>query len=113
MPGFDRSGPMGTGPMTGRAMGRCNPNQAAGTAMSYGGYGRGMAFRRGRGGGSGGGFGGGRGFRRGFGMGYGWAGPVAAPGNELDALKTEADFMKKSLETINHRIAELETKPSE
>lgn len=104
MPGFDRSGPMGAGPMTGRAMGRCNPNQAAGAAMPYGGYGRGMAFRRGRGGG----FGAGRGLRRGFGMGYGWAGPVAAAGNELDALKTEADSMKKSLETINRRIAELE-----
>ena len=90
--------------MTGRAMGRCNPNQTAGTAMYYGGYGRGMAFRRGRGGG----FGAGRGFRRGFGMGYGWAGPVAAFGNELDALKNEADFMKKSLDTINRRIAELE-----
>jgi hypothetical protein len=90
-------------------MGRCNPNQTAGTVMPYGGYGRGMAFRRGRGGG----FGAGRGFRRGFGMGYGWAGPAAASGSELDVLKNEADFMKKSLETINRRIAELETKPSE
>ncbi len=104
MPGFDRSGPMGAGPMTGRAMGRCNPNQTTGTPAFYGGYGRGMAFRRGRGGG----FGAGRGFRRGFGMGYGWAGPVAAPGNELDALKNEADFMKKSLEAINRRIEELQ-----
>ena len=105
MPGFDRSGPMGAGPMTGRAMGRCNPNRAAVGPAFYGGYGRGMAMRRGRGGG---GFGAGRGFRRGFGPGYGWAAPMAPAGSELDALKSEADFMQKSLETINRRIAELE-----
>jgi len=26
MPGFNRKGPQGEGPMTGRRMGRCNPN---------------------------------------------------------------------------------------
>jgi len=26
MPGFDRQGPNGEGPMTGRKMGRCNPD---------------------------------------------------------------------------------------
>lgn len=89
--------------MTGRSMGRCNPNQ---TSVSYGGYGRGMAYRRGRGGGR----------RRGFDMGFGGAGPadpVAAAANEVDVLKNEADFMKKSLEAINRRITELQNKPSE
>lgn len=95
--------------MTGRSMGRCNSNQ---TPMSYGGYGRGMAYRRGRGGG----FGPGGGRRRGFGMGFGWTGPAdpgAAAANEVDVLKNEADFMKKSLEAINRRITELQDKPSE
>ena len=109
MPGFDRSGPMGAGPMTGRAMGRCNPNQSAGAAMFYGGYGRGMAFRRGRGGG----FGPGRGLRRGFAAGAGRLWPLAAPGDELEMLKREADFMEKSLQAINSRIAALEDKASE
>jgi hypothetical protein len=27
MPGLDRSGPLGEGPMTGRKQGRCNPNR--------------------------------------------------------------------------------------
>lgn len=27
MPGIDRTGPAGQGPMTGRRMGRCNPSQ--------------------------------------------------------------------------------------
>ena len=28
MPGFDQTGPQGAGPMTGRGMGRCQPQQA-------------------------------------------------------------------------------------
>ena len=49
MPGFDRTGPMGAGPMTGGARGRCNPATAA-TLTAYGGgygYGRGLRLRRG------------------------------------------------------------------
>ncbi len=49
MPGFDRTGPVGKGSMTGRGMGMCNEN--AGTARGFGrmfsGCGRGI---RGRGG---------------------------------------------------------------
>lgn len=29
MPGFDRTGPAGRGPMTGRALGYCNPKRAS------------------------------------------------------------------------------------
>ena len=103
MPGFDRSGPMGAGPMTGRAMGRCNPNRTGGDPGFFGGYGRGMAFRRGRGG-----FGAGRGYRHGFGAGPGRAAPPVPAENELDALKRRADEMQKSLEAVNRRIAELQ-----
>ena len=111
MPGFDRTGPMGAGPMTGGARGMCNP-AGVGVGTGYGGavgYGRGMAFRRGYGGG---GFGMGRG--RGFGRGYGWyppvAGPVVAPqpANELEMLKSQADYLQQSLATIQSRIGQLE-----
>ena len=109
MPGFDRSGPMGLGPMTGGRRGLCNPaatgydNRFVGTF----GFGRRMGF--------------GRGFRGGFGRGmgraFGWKGwyqpsyyPAYAqsPEEELDMLKAEANSVKNSLDMINRRIAELE-----
>jgi len=46
MPGFDGTGPLGQGAMTGRGMGRCNPAWNAG-AIGRGlgrGMGRGMAY---------------------------------------------------------------------
>jgi len=54
MPGFDRTGPNGQGPMTGRGMGYCqatDPNGSMPAGRRGGGFGRG----------------GGRGLRRGFG----------------------------------------------
>ncbi|MGD8761868.1 MAG: DUF5320 domain-containing protein [Desulfobacteraceae bacterium] len=116
MPGFDRTGPMGAGPMTGGARGRCNP-ATAGTIPDYAGgfgYGRGLALRRG----FRGGYGPGMGWGRGYGRGYGWY-PAAVPpaypmsaADEMDMLKTDANYMKKSLDAINKRIEELEKKPS-
>lgn len=111
MPGFDRTGPEGLGPMTGGARGLCNP---AGANAGYGGaYGRGMGYGRG----FRGGFGPGRGLRRGFGP-RGYAPAYAAPAyppayptsgaNELSALKAQAVDMKGALDEINRRIAELE-----
>jgi len=116
MPRFDRTGPMGAGPMTGGARGRCNP-ATVGNVPAYAGasgYGRGLALRRG----FRGGYGAGQGRGRGAGRGYGWYPPAAAPGysmdptGELDMLKAEADYMNKSLEAITKRIEELETKPA-
>ena len=116
MPGFDRSGPMGAGPMTGGARGRCNP-ATAGTIPAYaGGYGyrRGLGLRRG----FRGGFGPDASMQRGYGRGYGWylpvAGPVypAAAADEMDMLKSEADYLMKSLDAINTRIDALEKKPA-
>jgi hypothetical protein len=69
MPGYDRTGPMGAGPMTGGTRGRCNP-ATVGTIPAYtGGYGyvRGLGLRRG----FRGGYGPGRGRGRGYGRGYG------------------------------------------
>lgn len=109
MPGFDRTGPMGAGPMTGGRRGLCNPaNTGYGTRfVGAFGFGRGMGL--------------GRGFRGGFGRGmgraFGWRGwnqptyyPAYAqnPEEELNMLKAEANSVKNSLDMINRRIAELE-----
>jgi len=117
MPGFDQTGPVGAGPMTGGARGRCNP-ATAGTIPAFAGgygYGRGSGLRHG----FRGGYGSGQGRGRGVGRGYGWYPPAAGPGysmdpaGEMDMLKVEADYLQKSLEAINKRIEELETKPAE
>lgn len=65
MPGFDGTGPMGGGPMTGRGMGYCSgARPAAGAGFGYGRGGRfGFGFGRG---GRGGGFGRGRGWAMGW-----------------------------------------------
>ena len=59
MPGYDRTGPMGVGPMTGGVRGRCNP-ATVGNIPAYAdgyGYGRSLGLRRGFRGGSGSGMG--------------------------------------------------------
>jgi hypothetical protein len=127
MPAGDGTGPMGMGPMTGRAAGYCAGFGAPGYANPVRGRGFGMGW--GRGGGWGGGWGRGRGWRN---MYYatglpGWArfgyapawgqpaavayGPYAAPPTpeqEVDFLKGQAEWMKEQLDAISQRIAELE-----
>lgn len=113
MPGFDRTGPMGDGPMTGGARGRCNPVTASGGYTAYSGrnqFGPGHRRIRGRRGG----FGPGHGFGRGYGANYGWYPPAAgqwpavAPADEVEALRAEADYLRRSMDAVNARIAELE-----
>jgi len=105
MPGFDRTGPMGAGPMTGGARGRCNPANA-GNAPRYYGTGYGLGLRRG----FRGGYGPGRGYGRGYGWGYGvpaYGVPAATPADpaaELDALKAQAAQVKSTLDAIENRI---------
>ena len=106
MPRGDRTGPMGAGPMTGRAAGVCAGFAAPGIANFGRGRGCGMGFGRGSGGG--------RGFGRG--LGRGWAAPVAgavAPtgDQELAVLKQQAQQLKADMDLIQGRIQELETKP--
>jgi hypothetical protein len=117
MPGGDRTGPWGMGPMTGRRAGYCAGYDAPGFANpAYGGYGRGW----GRGwAGRGYGRGGGRGWRnRYYATGrpgwmdygpppWGYAAPPA-PEQELEGLKREADWLKGQLDAISQRIEELE-----
>ena len=128
MPGGDRTGPMGGGPMTGRRAGYCTGNPVPGYANPIPGVGFG-----GRGGGRGGGGrgGGGRGWRNWFyatGL-TGWqraAGvvpgvapvvppvvPLATPPimgreQEIDLLKRQAEGLAGALEELNRRMAELE-----
>src|SRR6056297_1652458 len=117
MPAGDRTGPVGYGPMTGRAAGLCAGYGVPGYTNP--GFGRGRGFGRGGGFGFRGGFG--RGAGRGFGFGRAW-GPApyagygyypapAAPGSqeELNALKQESEYLKTELENINKRISELQT----
>lgn len=65
MPGFDRTGPEGRGPMTGRGLGRCRDPKDRSNEENF------DDFPRGQGRGRGFGFGRGRGHgnRRGFGWG--------------------------------------------
>ncbi|MGB9440968.1 MAG: DUF5320 domain-containing protein [Desulfobacterales bacterium] len=117
MPGFDQTGPMGAGPMTGGARGRCNPATSR-TIPAYNGeygYGRGLGRRRA----FRGGYGPDAGRGRGYGRGYGWYPPAPAPAysagtsDEMNMLKADADYMKTSLDAIKKRIEELEKKPAE
>jgi len=112
MPGFDRTGPFGAGPMTGGARGYCNSAATGYQSPFFGaaGFGRGMGLGRGFRGGMG------RGMRGGFGRGYGWYPPAyVSPypyamnaANELDMLKAQAESFRSTLDTINKRMAELE-----
>ena len=107
MPGFDRTGPQGMGPMTGGARGRCSPS---GAWISRGGFGRGMGYGRS----ARGNFMAGRGLRRGFGSGWN-TGPLPSDFNpdasdEINMLKAQAEDIHRILDEINHRISELEKK---
>lgn len=116
MPGFDQTGPMGAGPMTGGTRGLCNPaNAGCNPRFTEGSYGRGLGGR---------GLGLRRGFRggfvpdrgRGFGRDYGWYPPgLAYPtsvSEEIDMLTADSDYMQKSLNVINKRIEELRKQSS-
>lgn len=128
MPGGDRTGPNGMGPMTGRAAGFCTGNPVPGFANSM--PGRGFGFGRGRGFGRGLGFG----FRGGRGWGgYGGNTPFTgadpyrsavpqygvpygappAPQDEAEVLKGQAEYFEEALEGIKKRISELESESKE
>ena len=109
MPGGDRTGPMGAGPMTGKGAGFCAGFSAAGRANPSGGRGF-FGFRCGRGFGMNGG---GRGWRNWFratGLpGFARANNFSAQAmeSEQEILKQQAQYLKDSLDSINKRIEEL------
>jgi hypothetical protein len=114
MPGGDRTGPLGYGPMTGRGAGFCSGYGTPGYSNAGSGRGRGLGC-------------GGRGWRNMYyAMGLpGWAqwypadpartgykGPSYygdfTPEREIEALKEQANFFQKQIETLNGHIKELE-----
>ena len=107
MPGIDRTGPMGAGPMTGGARGRCNPQTRSFAGRAFGSGSGNMRGRR---------------FRNMFwatGL-PGWAragtGGYRTPAygqysreQEIDFLKDQSNFLKDELSSINSRLQELES----
>ena len=116
MPGGDRTGPAGAGPMTGRAAGYC-------AGFPYPGYmnshvpRRGMGWGRGRGWGRGMGMGWGRGWGRGGFGSYPYP-PVPypsqplpdelSPDQEKEYLQQELDMMEKEMKALKKRMSDLE-----
>lgn len=109
MPGGDRTGPAGMGPMTGRAAGFCAGYPTAGYMNPVGGRGY---WGWGRGGGWG---------RRNWYYATGlpfWA--RTAPGfagvptveQEREALRQQSQYLQDSLDAINRRIEDLEKEKS-
>ena len=132
MPGGDRTGPMGMGPMTGRAAGYCGGSATPGYNDRTGGPGyanplpgRGFGLGFGRGfGARGRGFGGGGYGRRNmyhatglpgwmrFGAyaaayGYPEACGKADPEAERQALSAQAEYLQKELDSIRRRLDEI------
>ncbi len=127
MPAGDGTGPMGMGPMTGRGLGYCAGYGAPGYASPLPGRGFGMGWGRGRGGrwaGGWGGWGGGYRWRHQYyatglpgwaryGYAPAWGAPAAGyaaqptPEQEVEFLKTQAEWLKQQLDAISQRITEL------
>ena len=88
MPGFDGTGPMSAGPMTGRGMGPCG-----------GGYGRYTGYGR-------------RGYNRGGGFGRMW-GPFwrqtteVSDKDKLGYLQSEAKVLKEELKAVEDELGKL------
>lgn len=114
MPGGDRTGPAGMGPMTGRGAGFCAGYEVPGYANA--GWGPAARFGAGRGRGFWGGRGGGgRGWRHGY-CATGVPGWMRAPGSyaavptaeqEMEMLKGQAEHFEAALADIKKRIEEL------
>jgi hypothetical protein len=120
MPGGDGTGPVGMGPMTGRAAGFCAGYSVPGCANPAGGrgfFGRGRGFGR---------RGGGRGRRNwfyatglpgwaraGFDYPAGFTGVSPTAEQQREALKQQAQYLQDSLGVINKRIDELEKEKSQ
>ncbi|MFC2093139.1 DUF5320 domain-containing protein [Bacteroidota bacterium] len=101
MPGGDRTGPLGQGPLTGRRMGYCVGEDRPGDMYNSGyGYGRGWGRELVLG----------RGFRRGFGpgrgMGYGnFYQENITDVSEKTLLENEIRILKEQLSSLENRLS--------
>ncbi len=94
----DRTGPMGQGPRTGRALGYCSGYDDPGYTKGFGGMGRGRAF--------------GRGFH------FGWPFRGNIPANlwaytfsredEINVLKSQKEELERMRKDIEKRLDDLE-----
>lgn len=84
MPAFDRTGPQGQGPMTGRGLGPC-------------GTGRGMGM----------GFGRGRGYGRGLGRYFGWNAPQTKE-EKIEDIKTYRKALQEEMEESEKELTDLQ-----
>lgn len=99
MPGFDGSGPAGTGPMRGGARGYCMLNEDGfARQVRPGGFSRRQTY----------GCGMRRGFRHFWGRCYGPDAYSLTTEEDLAILKQRAESVKTTLDLLNKRIAELE-----
>lgn len=102
MPGQDRTGPNGQGPLTGGGYGRCGTNQDQPIRRGFPigrrflGFGGRRTFGRGRG----------RGF--GFFADRGFADEALNEENEINYLKDQAARLETALENIHNQIKNLE-----
>jgi len=108
MPGYDRTGPWGQGPMTGGGFGFCGGADTPGYGRLRGNRfaGRGMNLGRGRGG---------RGLnlRRRLCWDMGPYDAGSQPGSEAGLLRRDAQHLEASLEQIKKRLSELENQEVE
>jgi len=105
MPSGDRTGPIGQGAMTGRALGLCTGNDSPGFATRFGmGAGRGAGLGRGLGRGIG--IGRARGFSR-FLWGAPW-GQSESKEDEVRMLKSQAEALGRTQKEIEKRLSELD-----
>ena len=113
MPGLDRSGPMGSGPMTGGRRGLCIGAEANNFPPRVSHFGN----KRGRG--TGCGFGARSRYQGRFGReseGYIGTRTGSYPTNrseDIETLNAHADYLKKSLDAVNRRIQSIHDETSE
>lgn len=82
MPAFDKTGPQGQGPLTGRGMGPCGQGR---------GFGRGMGFGRCRG------------YGRGLGRYFGWNAPQTKE-EKVEDLETYKKALEEEMEDLNKEL---------
>ncbi len=113
MPGGDGTGPLGQGPLTGRAAGFCADYEVPGFANPIPGRGRGMGR------GFGAPVGGGRGRRnRFFATGQpGWmrdsAPSAGEPATEQETLRNQIQALQSQLNQVQNRLSELDDSAAE
>lgn len=111
MPGGDRTGPMGMGPMTGRAAGFCAGFGMPGYANAAAGRGFGMGYGRGRG----------MGFRGRWAAAVApgiagipaWGAAMPSREQQREALKSQVEYLEGALGDLRAQMKELEAKKAE